>query len=324
MAETPGAPANRHGISIVIASADARDALDACLHSLEEQRDLRFDLLVVDRGSVDGSQELVKSRYPRARLVDLGEDPGVAEAFNRGIAATGEPWVLLLDADVVAEASLVEALHRELRRVPDRIGMLQCRALAKLRPERTGATGVVLLADGDVVDRDRDAPVRRDDRVEEIFCPTAGAALYRRAMLQEIALGGGPFDAAYASELADVDLGWRARLAGWGAQYVPDAIVHRAPRAATSRRAARDLGVQLRRNRLRTLIKNASPTMLARALPRTVVDLAELVAWTRASGVVDLVRALKGAVDARAEVARLQRLDRRVVERQWTSKRPAK
>jgi GT2 family glycosyltransferase len=318
----PGSPdtPDRHGISIVVVNANARDALDACLHSLEAQHDLHFELLVVDRGSADGSQELVKSRYPRARLVDLGEDVGAAEALNRGVGASTLPWVLVLDADTLAEPSLIETLRRELPRVPDRIGMLQCRALAKLRPERTDATGVVLLADGTATPRDRDAIARRDDRLEEIFCPTGFAALYRRSMLEEIALSGAPFDAAFTAGMEDVDLGWRARLAGWGAQYVPEAIVHRTPRPFATRKA-RALGAELRRNRLRTLIKNASPAMLARSLPRTALDLAELVATTRVSGVIDLVRALKGAVDARAEIERLRRLDRRTVERQWVARK---
>ena len=48
------------------------------------------------------------------------------------------------------------------------------------------SAGVLLFGDGSAMDRDFDVPVRRDDRAEEIFCPTAGAALYRRAMLDEM------------------------------------------------------------------------------------------------------------------------------------------
>ncbi len=312
------------GISIVIVNWNAREELDACLHSLEEQRDLRFELIVVDNGSKDGSQELVKSRYPRARLVDTGENLGFAEGVNRGLAVATQAWVLTLNNDAVADPHMIEALRREAKRAADRVGMIQCRMLFKQHPERTNSTGVLLFGDGSAMDRDFDVPVRRDDRAEEIFCPTAGAALYRRAMLDEIALPGGAFDGAYFMYFEDVDLGWRARLAGWSAMYAPDAIVLHAFQASTKKRGSRFLGVQVRKNRMRTLLKNGSPAMLARSIPRSVVELAELVAWTGASGVVDLVRAFKGAIDARADVERVRRVDRRAIERQWISKKRAR
>lgn len=312
------------GISIVIVNRNAREELDACLHSLEEQRDVRFEPIVVDGGSNDGSQELVKSRYPRARLLDVGEDLGFGEGLNRGIAAATQSWVLTLANDAVADPFLVERLRREATRAADRVGMIQCRTLSKQRPERTNSTGVLLFGDGSAAERDFDVPARRDDRVEEIFCPTAGAALYRRAMLDEIALPGGPFDGSYFRSFEDVDLGWRARLAGWSAMYAPGAIVLRASRASTTSRTDRLLNVQLRKNRLRTLLKNGSPAMMARSLPRSVVDLVKLVASTGASGAVELVRDFKGALDARADVERVRRVDRSALERQWIAKKRAR
>jgi hypothetical protein len=321
MQDASARPPEPLGISIVIVNWNAREELDACLHSLEEQRDLRFELIVIDNGSKDGSQELVKSRYPRAKLVDTGENLGFAEGVNRGIAVSTQAWVLTLNNDAVADPHLIEVLRRETKRAADRVGMIQCRMLFKQRPERTNSTGVLLFANGTAMDRDFDVLARRDDRVEEIFCPTAGAALYRRSMLDEISLPGGPFDGSYFMYFEDVDLGWRAHLAGWSAMYAPEAIVLHAFQASTKKRGSRFLGVQVRKNRMRTLLKNGSPAMLARSLPRSVVELAELVAWTGPSGVVDLVRAFKGAIDARADVERVRRVDRRAVERQWIAKK---
>jgi hypothetical protein len=309
------------GISIVIVNRNGREALDACLHSLEEQRDLKFELLVVDNGSSDGSQELVKSRYPRAKLVDLGEDRGFAEGINRGIAASTQAWVLTLGNDAVTDPQLVAVLRREATSAADRVGMIQCRLLSKQRPERTNSTGVLLFGDGSTAERDRDVLARRDDRVEEIFCPSAGAALYRRAMLDEIALPGGPFDGRYQASFEDVDLGWRARLAGWSAMYAPAAIVSRPLRAGGGKRSDRILNVQRRKNRMRTLLKNGSPAMLVRSLPRSVADLVGLVARTGTSSVVELVRDFKGAIDARADVERVRRVDRGAIERQWLAKK---
>jgi GT2 family glycosyltransferase len=322
MTDSTAAPPDPLGISIVIVNWNAREELDSCLQSLEDQHEQRFELVVVDNGSKDGSRELVHSRYPRAKLVDTGENLGFAEGCNRGIAASTQPWVLTLNNDAVADPHLVEVLRREAKLAADRVGMIQCRILFKQRPDRTNSTGILLFANGTAMDRDFDVPARRDDRVEEIFCPTAGAALYRRAMLDEIALPTGVFDGTYFMYFEDVDLGWRARLAGWSAIYAPDAIVHHAFQASSKKHGHDFVGLQVRKNRLRTLVKNGSPALLARSLPRSVVEVVELVAWTGPSGTVDLVRMLKGAIDARVDVERVRRVERRAVERQWIAKKP--
>ena len=66
---------------------------------------------------------------------------------------------------------------------------------------------------------------------QEVFGACAGAALYRREMLEELAWrrnGGGReyFDEDFFLYLEDVDLSWRARLAGWRCLYVPAARAH--------------------------------------------------------------------------------------------------
>lgn len=65
--------------------------------------------------------------------------------------------------------------------------------------------------------------------VEKIFCPSAAAALYRRIALDQI----GGFDDDYFCYVEDVDLGFRLRLAGYSAVYVPDAIVRHIGSATT-------------------------------------------------------------------------------------------
>ena len=57
-----------------------------------------------------------------------------------------------------------------------------------------------------------------------MFGVCAAAALYRRAMLEDVRLGDDYFDSTFFVYLEDVDLDWRARLRGWKAYYVPDAV----------------------------------------------------------------------------------------------------
>ena len=56
--------------------------------------------------------------------------------------------------------------------------------------------------------------------------PREGAALFRRAMLEAVAVEGRAFDPSFFMYFEDVDLAWRARLAGWKSWFVPQAVVH--------------------------------------------------------------------------------------------------
>ena len=87
----------------------------------------------------------------------------------------------------------------------------------------TAHPSVTIYSDGENIDRDFHLPLRAAHRPEEIFCATAGAALYRREMLEAVRLPSGVFDRSFFMYLEDVDLGWRCRLAGWQAEYVPSA-----------------------------------------------------------------------------------------------------
>src|SRR5713101_5004470 len=122
------------------------------------------------------------------------------------------------------------------RRGGNRVGMLQSRIVFKQRPDQTNSTGVLLFRNGTIVDRAYEKSVRADESVEEIFCVSAGAALYRRAMLEDIRLASGFFDRTFFMYFEDVDLGWRGRLAGWSAVYVPSARVLHAFQGSSSRR----------------------------------------------------------------------------------------
>ena len=90
--------------------------------------------------------------------------------------------------------------------------------------------------------------------------PADRAALYRREMLDQI----GAFDESFFLYCEDVDLGLRARWAGWECRYVAGAVVeHRYSHSAG--RASPLKAYYVERNRLYTAIKNFPAGMLLRA-----------------------------------------------------------
>ena len=305
------------GITVVIVHWNARAELADCLRSLERQTDRDFDTILVDNGSTDGSIEMLGRDFPWVRTILAGENLGFAEGANRGIEASRRAWIATLNNDTVVDPRWIETLRSAAREAHDRLGMLQSRVVLADHPDRTNSTAVLLYADGSAEDRDFDVPLRPDDRPQEVFCPTAGAALYRRRMLDEVRLGSGVFDRRFFMYFEDVDLGWRCRLAGWSALYVPDAIVRHRFQASSRRHPGRFIGMHLKRNRLRMLLKNGSWWFIARTLPRTLFDLCEAIVWQGPRVVGQFVRAARDGLDERSAVLRIQRVERRDVERRW-------
>lgn len=301
-------------VSVVVVAWNAGEALRACLGSLAAQNERDFEVVVVDNGSQDGSAAWVARQHPGVRLVALAQNTGFAEGCNRGIAAARGRWIATLNDDARPDAEWLASLARVARAAPATLGMLQSRILRLERPGELASTGVELAPDGCFADRDAGRPVGEGASGPEVFCPSAAAALYRREMLDQVTLSTGVFDRGYFAYFEDVDLGWRCRLAGWEARYVPEATVLHAEHASARRREPGFLEKQCRRNRIGTLLKNASAGLLVRAAPQLVRDAlaearfgpGELGAWLGAA---------RAGLRQRGEVGRRLRIARVALER---------
>lgn len=153
--------------------------------------------------------------------------------------------------------------------------------------------------------------------LEEIFCASAGAALYRRSMLQAVRLPTGIFDRDFGLYFEDVDLGWRGRLAGWSAVLAPRAVAYHVRHGSAQRRGNRFVELQCRRNRVGTLLKNASASLLVRSLPGTLRDAILLLVRGGPAGACGYLRSIGRALSQRSNVTALSRVSRRDVEHRW-------
>lgn len=304
-------------LSVVIVNWNSREDLEGCLLSLREQTHRDLEVIVVDNGSKDGSAEMVRESFPEVVLLAENENLGFAEGCNRGIEKSTGEWVAMLNNDTVADPNWAGALVEAAERCPPRCGMLQSLMLYRHRDGRVNSTGIELTRSGGGRDRDEGKPKPSSDAIEEIFCPTAGAAAYRRSMLEEIRLPTGYFDRDHFMYFEDMDLGWRARLAGWSALYVPQSIVHHTWHGSSKRHGRAWLVVISRTNRIRTLLKNASLPFLLRTSPKTAYEIAELLFHGRAKAGADLIKALRDSVLVRNEVNRMAKENRRHIEERW-------
>ncbi|PSR25841.1 MAG: glycosyltransferase family 2 protein [Sulfobacillus benefaciens] len=107
-------------VSVVIPAYNARDTILDAVASVERQtygKD-RFEIIVVDDGSTDGTGEWVKSRYPNVRLAVLS-NRGPSGARNHGISMACGEFVAFLDADDAWQENKIEYQIRMLREDPE-------------------------------------------------------------------------------------------------------------------------------------------------------------------------------------------------------------
>ncbi|MBN1234722.1 MAG: glycosyltransferase family 2 protein [Methanotrichaceae archaeon] len=206
-------------ISIVVLNYNGQRYLNSCLASLAAQTYRDFEVIVVDNDSTDGSVEHLKANFPWVRLVINKENLGFAGGTNSGIRAAQGELILTFNNDAKADSRLLEHLQKPL--ADSKVGV--CAAKMLLADGRINSTGICLSRSGAAWDRGMYEPDQGQyDAEEEVFGACAGAALYRKEMLDEIGL----FDEDFFLYMEDVDLAFRARLAGWRCIYVPEAVVY--------------------------------------------------------------------------------------------------
>jgi GT2 family glycosyltransferase len=208
--------------SIIVPNWNGAHHLPTCLDSLCSQSYPDFEVIVVDNGSTDSSLELLERDYPEVRVVALPENRGFAGGVNAGIREALGEIVAVFNNDAEADPRWLEELAEALARHPE-AGMATPKVLLFDRRDIINTTGDFYGVDG--VPGNRGVWQRDEgqfDREEYVFGAAGVAAAYRRAMLDEVGL----FDEDLISYCEDVDLAWRAQLAGWKCVYVPKAVVY--------------------------------------------------------------------------------------------------
>ena len=304
-------------LAVVVVNWNSRDDLAACLESLRKQTHRDLQIVVVDNGSADGSAQMVREKFPECVLLPQDDNLGFAEACNLGVEATDAEWVAMLNNDAVADPRWAEALVNVASASPPDCGMLQSVLVFLDRPDTINSTGIDITRRGGGIDRREGGRYPQPLEAEEIFCVTAGAAAYRRSMLEAIKLPGGYFDKHHFMYYEDLDLGWRARLHGFHARLVPDSVVHHRYHGSTSRRGKSWLVVLSKTNRLRTLVKNASLPFIMTTMPHTFNELVDVLWHGGPKAALSLPRAIMQSLRERKLVTAMAVTERRALERRW-------
>jgi N-acetylglucosaminyl-diphospho-decaprenol L-rhamnosyltransferase len=277
-------------VSVLILNWNGARLLPPCLEALSKTNypQGRWEAVLVDNASADGSADAALRDYPWLTLRRNPGNWGFAHGYNGAIAAAPGPYVVLLNTDTHVRPDWLRALVCAAEADPQ-VGAATAKLVYPAHSPNAGRiqnAGGLLLANG--AGRDRGTVLRdgqwiqeedagQYDRHEEVFFFCGAAALLRKAALDDVGL----FDERYFMYYEDLDLSWRLRLRGWKVVYVPDAVVEH-DHAASSHEWSPFFVYQVDRNRPLMLLKLAPLSLALRETGRYVAELAlnsARVAW---------------------------------------------
>ena len=210
-------------ISVIVLNWNGKRYLERCLPSLCNQTYPNLEIILVDNGSNDGSVEFFQEHDSNSiHLITCPENIGFAAGNNLGIRASKGEYIATLNNDTETDPRWLEELIKGMK-VDERIGMCASKIYLSKDPHIIDSVGHIIYRDGSNRGRGRlEEDKGQFSKNEEVFFPSACAALYSKKMLDEIGL----FDESFFAYYEDADLGLRARLAGWKCLFLPRAIVY--------------------------------------------------------------------------------------------------
>lgn len=265
--------------SIIIPTFNGLRFLPTCLDALHRQTYTRREIIVVDDASSDDTLAYLQAEQPAVRVVALASNRGLATACNAGAAAAQGDILVMLNNDTEVERPWLAELvlpfaHPEVGSVASKMLLFDRRTILHNTGDLMGADGIP--RNRGVWEEDRG----QYDQQTAVFGGCGGAVAYRRAMWEE-AHG---FDEDLFMYMEDVDLAWRAQMAGWTARFAPRArVYHHLSATGGGALASYYTG----RNTIWVLYKNMPGALLRRYWPRIVaaqLKIAGSAAWAGLRG----------------------------------------
>jgi GT2 family glycosyltransferase len=251
-------------VSVTLVTYNSGRFIKKCLESVLAQKYPDLELIVIDNASTDGTIDILEQFDGRCRIVYNDENIGFAAAQNQAIALSRGEWVLTLNPDVLLMPGFIQQLV-EAGRIHPRIGSV-CGKLLTIKstfelPEKAviDSTGMYFTPMLRHLDRGSQQPDNGEySNYEYVFGATAAAALYRRGMIEDVALKGEFFDNDFFVYREDADVAWRHQLLGWRCLYTPFARAYHVRNVLPGNRRALPAEINMHsvKNRFLMRIKN--------------------------------------------------------------------
>jgi hypothetical protein len=244
-------------ISVIIPNWNGKKYLKTCFDSLRNQSFKNFEIILVDNGSEDGSVEFIKNNYPEVNIAALPENTGFSKAVNIGIKKAQGNYVALLNNDTETHPNWLKNLKLAAEKYPQ-YDFFACKILCFDKRDIIDSAGDGYKINGVAYRRGHYQKDNNEfNQEQEIFGPCGAAALYKKELFNKI----GFFDEDFFAFYEDVDLNFRAQLAGFKCLYIPSAVVYHIGHGGLERKSIFVEKLQIR-NMLYVLIKNMPSAMI--------------------------------------------------------------
>lgn len=258
-------------VSLIVINYNGKDLIAGCLRALEGQLFKDVEIILIDNGSSDGSLDKIRDYLdesplaPVVKLTPLDKNLGFAGGVSEGLKHANGEYIALLNADTEPDKKWLEELVKVIDSEP-----------------KVGICASKLIVHGtDLIDSAGDGfsfalrGFKREEGKRNLSCKErdyifgacAGAALYRRKMIEEI----GFLDEDFFLIHEDTDLNLRAQLHGWKVFYVPTAVVYHKVRSSIGHMSNTAIYYTLRNSEF-VRMKNIPLAIFVRCFP-------ELIAW---------------------------------------------
>lgn len=208
--------------SVIIVNYNGMDDLDDCLRSVcGQDYESTYEVIVVDNDSTDGSVGFVRENFPDVRVVENATNRWFTGGVEDGIAAASGEYLVVLNPDVAVDPDWLRALLAPFTE-EEGVGLTTSRIVQFDAPSRLNTCGNSSHYTGLGFCRGLDAPA--DDYPDREDVPAISGCSFAipRRVYDDI----GGLDESFEMYLEDMDLSWRARLAGYRIVYVPDSVVY--------------------------------------------------------------------------------------------------
>jgi N-acetylglucosaminyl-diphospho-decaprenol L-rhamnosyltransferase len=302
-------------ISVIVLNYNGRDWLGPCLTALSTQsRAPAFEVVLADNGSTDGSVDFVRERFPLAVIVENGRNLGFAGGNNAAARAARGSVLVFLNNDTVPAPDWLARLYGVYAAVVQP-ALVTSKIVRLDRPEIIDSAGDGYLRAGGAFKHGHGQSAGTVDITREVFGACGAAFMIGRDLFDRL----GGFDERFFMVYEDVDLSYRARLAGARCFLAADASVRHAGSATLGALSAAAV-FHGQRNLEWTWIKNTPGSLLVRSLPShafySLAGVAHYVLKGRG------LSALGGKIAALAGLPRVL-AERRVVQQSRAIESPA-
>ncbi|MDD5111136.1 MAG: glycosyltransferase family 2 protein [Candidatus Altiarchaeota archaeon] len=215
-------------VSVMVLNWNGKGDTLECLSSLARLDYPDYEVVVVDNGSTDGSQQEIKKGFPKVRLIENKENLGFAEGCNVGIRSTEGKYVLLLNNDMTFDPRMLMELVL-VSESDDKIALSAPKLYVYGTKDVISHAGGMLRTYGTLTRGYGEKDIGQYDRKTDI--DFLGVGLMRRSIFDEI----GGFDKEFFIYMEDVDWCLRAKEAGYRIVFAPKAVCWHKEAAATKR-----------------------------------------------------------------------------------------